>query len=225
MSVDPLAEETPDWTPYRYGFHNPLRFTDPTGMSEEDGNDTFIYLDKNDKVQTKVVNTGENTPNRLFVQDTEADPETPNRLEHEGMYFEQKMIPSSEYTDEDYKAKLKFNLDSQFDKDRRSYIWESGVDYTDSEWSERLEESIKDDPVTIEDLKVVLTRKSSSTNTTLGNRKGERGFSGKPSGTNNPYKHIKPDPSKPGNVIYKHPQTGKKVSRPATPDEKSHFGL
>ncbi len=34
LSVDPLAEDAPDWTPYRYGFHNPLRFTDPTGMSE-----------------------------------------------------------------------------------------------------------------------------------------------------------------------------------------------
>jgi hypothetical protein len=34
--VDPLAEETPDWTPYRYGFHNPLKFIDPTGMSERE---------------------------------------------------------------------------------------------------------------------------------------------------------------------------------------------
>ena len=33
-SVDPLAELAPDWTPYRYGFNNPLRYTDPTGMNE-----------------------------------------------------------------------------------------------------------------------------------------------------------------------------------------------
>ncbi|MBV2165818.1 MAG: hypothetical protein KUL76_04715, partial [Kaistella sp.] len=55
--------------------------------------------------------------------------------------------------------------------------------------------------------------------------KGERGFAGKTSGTDNPYKHVKPDTKKPGNVIYKHPQSGKKVSRPASPEEKTHFGI
>jgi RHS repeat-associated protein len=29
---DPLAEAAPGWTPYRYGFNNPMRYTDPTGM-------------------------------------------------------------------------------------------------------------------------------------------------------------------------------------------------
>jgi len=32
--VDPLADLAPDWTPYRYGFNNPLKYTDPTGMFE-----------------------------------------------------------------------------------------------------------------------------------------------------------------------------------------------
>lgn len=36
MNVDPLAEQAPDWTPYRYGFNNPIRYTDPTGMYEND---------------------------------------------------------------------------------------------------------------------------------------------------------------------------------------------
>lgn len=35
MSLDQLAEKAPDWTPYRYGFNNPVRYTDPTGMFEE----------------------------------------------------------------------------------------------------------------------------------------------------------------------------------------------
>ncbi|WP_286444104.1 RHS repeat-associated core domain-containing protein [Myroides sp. R163-1] len=34
MNVDPLAENAPNWTPYRYGFNNPINFTDPTGMFE-----------------------------------------------------------------------------------------------------------------------------------------------------------------------------------------------
>src|SRR5690606_20925046 len=36
LSVDPLAEQAPDWTPYRYGFNNPIKYTDPTGMYEND---------------------------------------------------------------------------------------------------------------------------------------------------------------------------------------------
>lgn len=50
LSVDPLAEQTPGWTPYRYGFNNPLRFTDPTGLTEDDfvkRADGSIYWDNN----------------------------------------------------------------------------------------------------------------------------------------------------------------------------------
>ncbi len=35
-TLDPLGELTYSWTPYRYGFNNPLRFIDPNGMSETD---------------------------------------------------------------------------------------------------------------------------------------------------------------------------------------------
>jgi RHS repeat-associated protein len=34
LRVDPLAEAAPDWTPYRYGFNNPVKFIDPNGMFE-----------------------------------------------------------------------------------------------------------------------------------------------------------------------------------------------
>ena len=42
LSVDPLAEKAPNWTPYRYGFNNPIRYTDPAGMFE---NDDWVELD------------------------------------------------------------------------------------------------------------------------------------------------------------------------------------
>jgi RHS repeat-associated protein len=35
--MDPLAELAYDWTPYRYGFDNPVSFTDPNGMFEQGG--------------------------------------------------------------------------------------------------------------------------------------------------------------------------------------------
>lgn len=52
--MDPLAEIAPDWTPYQYGFNNPLKFIDPTGMFEniyeeqEDG--SYVLVQTNNDV-------------------------------------------------------------------------------------------------------------------------------------------------------------------------------
>jgi hypothetical protein len=160
LSVDPLVEQTMD--AYGYCYQNPIVFIDPDGMSAIVGDDTFIFKDKDNKVTTKTVSTGDDTPNRLFVQDPEANKDTPNRLEQDGMYFEQKMIPSSEYTEDDYVVKMSLGFNSQFDIDRNDYIYRSGSDYSDSKWYQRLGESLSDDPVTIDDIKTVLSRRTNS---------------------------------------------------------------
>lgn len=33
--IDPMADMAPHWTPFRYGFNNPISITDPTGMFED----------------------------------------------------------------------------------------------------------------------------------------------------------------------------------------------
>jgi RHS repeat-associated protein len=50
--------------------------------------------------------------------------------------------------------------------------------------------------------------------------KGERGQTGGAGGTNNPFKKLKPDPKKPGNVLETDNQTGKTISKPQPPGFK-----
>jgi len=42
LSVDPLAAKAPHWTPYRYGFNNPIRYYDPDGRWEWDANGNLV---------------------------------------------------------------------------------------------------------------------------------------------------------------------------------------
>ena len=46
MCVDPLASDFPSWTPYHYVHNNPLRNTDPTGMSADDIKDINLNTKK-----------------------------------------------------------------------------------------------------------------------------------------------------------------------------------
>jgi len=46
LSIDPLAEEFPEWSPYNFSFNSPLKFNDPTGMGPEDVIITGVLKDK-----------------------------------------------------------------------------------------------------------------------------------------------------------------------------------
>jgi hypothetical protein len=57
----------------------------------------------------------------------------------------------------------------------------------------------------------------------LAKGKGERGKTRSAGGTASPYKHMQPDPNKPGNVLQKDTHTGKKVSKPAPPGFQEYW--
>ncbi len=48
MVIDPAAEMSQNWTPYRFGFNNPILFNDPTGLWERKKDGSWTTDDKKD---------------------------------------------------------------------------------------------------------------------------------------------------------------------------------
>ena len=66
ISTDPKAADAADWTPYRFGFNNPIRYTDPDGRWEWDtaGN---LKSQKGDNSYTLAKFLGTNQKNAMTI--------------------------------------------------------------------------------------------------------------------------------------------------------------
>jgi len=51
--VDPLADHAPEWTPYRYGFNNPIIYIDPDGLFETRDDALEYARDNNIKIRPR----------------------------------------------------------------------------------------------------------------------------------------------------------------------------
>src|SRR5690606_12210903 len=71
LSVDPMHEKYPGWSPYAYAMHQPTVLVDPTGMSAESPPSTDVT--KNEDGTYTVVNAHDDGDNNIYVVDTDGN--------------------------------------------------------------------------------------------------------------------------------------------------------
>lgn len=232
--MDPLAEDYESTTPYAYVENNPIVYIDPTGMYKVDSNGN-ITIDDRDEIENFVsfLNSNQGAAYKdVAAQVFSADRGYSNQLD------EVSVIGRTAYNNgsgvrslEARQASGAALITGAFTLGELSGGGAIGLGISGSALtatgigaafvgliyaSFRVNEAgYPVDARPYSQSVLGLPSMSETNGFVFSKGKGERRQAGKADGTNNPFKKLKPDPNKPGNILEKNSHTGKEVSKPA----------
>src|SRR5690554_6111239 len=73
LSVDPLAESFPGWSPYTYVYNNPLNYTDSTGMCPDGDCPEETYIGKTNELPEVVITAKGRSKDRGWTSESHTD--------------------------------------------------------------------------------------------------------------------------------------------------------
>jgi RHS repeat-associated protein len=217
LSIDPLSSSFPWWTPYAFAGNTPIQAIDLDGGEikkvvhylDQHPDGTFFVIKTDVDIQREsYVNIQSNGQTYKMAKTTVEYVYQNERYSGETLYESicdgcLKASAGYDYTDEVIEGKMSDDIDYYF----------NGID---AKWYNRpgrvLDRDIKapDNAITVDELTdfkdIILSRtlpKKDVVTPTFGNRKGERNQTSKPSGSDNPFKKMKPDPKNDKRVLMK----------------------
>jgi RHS repeat-associated protein len=228
LSVDPLAESYPDCNPYNYCIQNPINVIDPTGMSPEGPGDppptelNEVVIVNSYKKPMSSVKSSINDFSKsglVFIMNMAATHANNN------LSFGIASLPSKPEDFGEYELSARLG---RLAGDAAAILQGLSEDSVAGS-AEVVTIGVATIPavgLAIHGTAVAVAGTAGAGSEISGlvnyfaKGKGERGQTRKADGTDNPFKKLRDDPNKPGNVLEKNSHTGKVVSKPAPPGYK-----